>query len=835
MRKRNRFDDFDFNGVKKRRVRGLEGWRTLLEVRSGDLLRILRSPPVALPLLAGFLVLGLSLINQRYYHQQAIDFVAQEAQLAATVMDAYVAAMSERVDAAAAKLAEDKSLSPQSLLPEARLAQVVPLTPLGIADESNQPLEALSYIERDMIRRSLEQDTPLLDVYRDGKEWVFSVVKPVAEDGVLLVTYPERVFGPGLAQASSDKPILVELRYKAVNNWESIARRGAVEPSPAAMQVPMELPLWAVKVTLGDFAYQRQVANTLWLFVVALIAAVAALIELVLGLVSMRQRRQALRLSMAQAAAEQARQDSLEEDLIEAVFDASKAGAMQGSEPADGADPDSRGDSPPAKSDPEDDFLDVFGASAKLPEPRTASANQAHIDDAIFRAYDIRGVADEQLTTSVCRDIGRALGSELVERQQRCTLVARDGRNSSPRIRDALVEGIRACGVDVVDLGTVPTPVMHFATHEFGIPNGFMVTGSHNEGKCNGVKMVMQGESLTEERIHALRDRIHEQRFVSADTPGGYSHRNAADGYIKRVVGDVVVARRLKIVVDAANGVTAPIAPRLFQDLGCAVEPLFCELNGDFPNHDPDPTQPANLHALQAAVRAKRADLGIAFDGDGDRVVFVTSTGEVVFPDQALMVLAQDVVSRNPGAAVVYDVKCSNHLPRLISDAGGLPIMCRSGHSFVKNQLEISGALLGGEFTGHIFMRERWYGFDDGMYVAARMLEFLSLSPMRLHEHIGRLPVSVSTPELSIASDEAQKFVIVEQLKLGDYFADAELNTLDGLRVSYPDGWGLVRASNTGAALSLRFEADTQERLREIQEQFKRALSDVDPTLSFDF
>jgi phosphomannomutase/phosphoglucomutase len=281
--------------------------------------------------------------------------------------------------------------------------------------------------------------------------------------------------------------------------------------------------------------------------------------------------------------------------------------------------------------------------------------------------------------------------------------------------------------------------------------------------------------------------------------------------------------------------VTGPVAPRLFQALGCAVEPLFCELDGDFPNHDPDPTRPGNLHALQATVKTRRADLGIALDGDGDRVVFVTAQGETVYPDQALMLLAQDVIARNPGAPIVFDVKCSSHLPRLITDAGGLPIMCRSGHSYVKNQIKESGALLGGEFTGHIFFRERWYGFDDGMYVAARLLEFLSLSSMRLHEHLERLPQSVVTHEITVPSDEVQKFVIIEQLKSDNFFDGAEVNTLDGLRVEYPHGWGLVRASNTGPALSLRFEADTEAHLANIQARFRDALRTVDPTLTLDF
>jgi phosphomannomutase/phosphoglucomutase len=363
-----------------------------------------------------------------------------------------------------------------------------------------------------------------------------------------------------------------------------------------------------------------------------------------------------------------------------------------------------------------------------------------------------------------------------------------------------------------------------------------MITGSHNGREYNGIKIVMQGKSLTEDGIHSLRNRIVEQGFaITEGQRGRYGNKSVADRYVERVCEDVVVARRLKVVVDAANGIAGPIAPRVFQALGCSVEPLYCELDGDFPNHDPDPTRPGNLHALQAAVRAKRADLGIAFDGDGDRVVFVTSTGEVVYPDQVLMVLAQDVVARHPGATVVYDVKCSSHVAQVVSEAGGIPLMCRSGHSYVKHQLETSKAQLGGEFTGHIFLSERWYGFDDGIYVAARMLELLSLSPKKLHQILDTLPASVSTPELLVETDDSHKFVIIGQLKAGDYFADAELNLLDGIRAEFPFGWGLVRASNTCPALSLRFEADTADNLAKIQAEFRQALNTVDPTLVLGF
>lgn len=840
MNRRHRFDDFDFNAIKLRTGRKFSGLRSLFQVRRGDLLRLAATKAILLPLVAGFLVIGLTYISERFHHAQAIAHLTMEAERAALLMDRHLSNLSAEVENLAVKLAADAAVVlPDDALPRASTRRLIPVTELGIADDDNRALDPLRHIERDMIRRSLELQASVIDVYRDDKHWLLSVVTPVSGDMVLLASYPDAVLGQVLARIASQQPVLLELKYRFSSGWRTLTRRGALEPGPATAQAVLGRPLWAVELTMGKLAYQAWINRNLWLYVVALIAAFAAVVELLLSLLRLRTRRIAQRkLTQDKLTAEQSRE--LEEvNLIESVFTTSRI------EPTDVA-TETHGDAEDVvsatqsagASDLDDDFLDLLD---EPDSPKTEAldaepeADSASFDDAVFRAYDIRGIADTQLTTELCRDIGRALAVELTELRQRQALVARDGRNSSPRIRDALVEGLREGGINVTDLGAVPTPLMHFATHELGVGNGFMVTGSHNGREYNGIKMVVAGSSLTEERIHALRDRIRTQAFVAAPSPGGYSHRSIVDEYIARIKNDVVVARRMKVVVDAANGATSPVAPRLFQALGCTVEPLFCELNGDFPNHDPDPTREGNLNALQAAVRAKRADLGIALDGDGDRVVFVTAAGEPVFPDRALMLLAQDVVVRNPGASVVYDVKCSSHLPQLISEAGGVPVMCRSGHSFVKNQLEASGALLGGEFTGHIFFRERWYGFDDGMYVAARMLELLSLSPLRLQEHIARLPESVATPEICLATDEQQKFVIVDQLKAGDYFEGAEINLLDGLRVEFPTGWGLVRASNTGPALSLRFEADDKDALANIQQHFREALRSVDPTLDLKF
>ncbi|MBB3048762.1 phosphomannomutase/phosphoglucomutase [Litorivivens lipolytica] len=822
MSNRFRISDLDAGGTVGRRETQPEGWRALLAVRRGDVPGFLRSLSFLLPAVTLIVLLLLSLLNTRYHHEQVMGSLESHVETSARQADAYLNDLSKLVEGAAERLADGGAEAPSTYLPNAEQIRVIPFTSLGIADRNNKALEALRHLERDLLRRAVEQQQLILDAFGGDNGWQLHFAQAIDPGRVLLATFSVSALQAGLSRSANPEVIKTELLYRQHGGWKSLASRGQASASGAQAEMLLR-DAWLVRVTMDESRYQTLTRRNLPLYTVAVIALLATFSQFIIGLLQLQlQRRSAQREAEARARAA-AQADAHQDKLIRAAFDHRE----QEDEPV-----------LELNSGSFDEVLDSLDLSDDLDDSDAfigGVTTAVEVEDTIFRAYDIRGIADLELTSDVCREIGKALGSELIEQKQRVTLVARDGRNSSPRIRDALVEGLRWSGVAVVDLGAVPTPVMQFATRELGIGNGLMVTGSHNGREYNGIKMVIRGSSLTEEAIFGLRERIRAQSYIEAAVPGEYSNRSIVDEYIDRIKSDVVVARRLKVVVDAANGVTGPVAPRVFQALGCMVEPLFCELDGDFPNHEPDPTRPGNLSALQAAVKAKRADLGIALDGDGDRVVFVTGEGDTVYPDQALMLLAQDVIARNPGAPVVYDVKCSSHLPRMINEAGGLPIMCRSGHSYVKNQIQESGALLGGEFTGHIFFRERWYGFDDGMYVAARMLEFLSLSAMRLHEHVERLPQSVVTPELSVPSDEVQKFVIIEQLKSTNFFEGAEVSTLDGLRVEYPHGWGLVRASNTGPALSLRFEADNAGQLANIQARFRDALRAVDPTLALDF
>ncbi len=451
----------------------------------------------------------------------------------------------------------------------------------------------------------------------------------------------------------------------------------------------------------------------------------------------------------------------------------------------------------------------------------------------IFKAYDIRGIVDRTLTEDAVRAIGHALGSEAREHGQRAIAVGRDGRLSGPRLAAALAEGIRAAGVDVVDIGMVPTPLSYFAAFELGTGSAVSVTGSHNPPDYNGLKMVIAGETLAGERIQALRSRIAEGRLASGS--GTLATADIRQAYVDRIAADVKLARSMKIVIDAGNGVAGDVAPRLFRALGCTVEALFCEVDGNFPNHHPDPSKIENLQDLIRRLRETDAELGLAFDGDGDRLGVVTREGQIIFPDRQLMLFAADVLARNPGAQIVYDVKCTRNLAPWVRERGGEPVMWMTGHSHIKAKLRQSGAPLAGEMSGHIFFKERWYGFDDGLYAGVRLLEILSRSadPGAV---LNALPDSASTPEINLKMREGEPFALVDELKRGARFEGArEIITIDGLRVEYADGFGLARPSNTTPVVVLRFEADDQTALERIKADFRRAIAAARPGIDIPF
>lgn len=447
----------------------------------------------------------------------------------------------------------------------------------------------------------------------------------------------------------------------------------------------------------------------------------------------------------------------------------------------------------------------------------------------IFRAYDIRGIVDEQLSDAMLYHIGLAVGTQVKRNGEDSIAVGADGRLSSPRLSQALMAGLADTGCRVLNLGAVPTPVLYFGVKTLGTASGIMLTGSHNPSNYNGCKIVIGGHTLANDSITALYDLIKLQDYELGI--GAIEEHIIDQVYQDRIDSDVKLARPLKVVLDAGNGIAGDIAPKLFKQLGCDVIPLFCEVDGNFPNHHPDPGKPANLVDLQAAVAKHKADIGLAFDGDGDRVGVITETGQMIYPDKLLMLFAEDVISRNPQAEIIYDVKCTRLLEPFIQSKGGVPTMWKTGHSLIKSKMIETGALLAGEMSGHIFFKERWYGFDDGIYSAVRLCEILASTSESASAMFKRFPEDVSTPEINIQVTEDEKFDLVTQLQSA-HFLTGNVSTIDGIRVDYADGWGLVRASNTTPVLVLRFEGQNQAVLQRIKEEFQHHLYAVDTKLT---
>ena len=451
----------------------------------------------------------------------------------------------------------------------------------------------------------------------------------------------------------------------------------------------------------------------------------------------------------------------------------------------------------------------------------------------IFKAYDIRGIVGRTLTAEIVSAIGRALGSEARARGQQAVAIGRDGRLSGPELSAALAQGLCAAGVDVIDIGMAATPIGYFAAHHLGCGSVVMVTGSHNPPDYNGMKMVLGGVTLVGDDIQRLRARI--QSGDLAQGAGNYSTADVREAYLARIASDAKLARPMNIVIDCGNGVAGATAPELFRRLGCAVTPLFCEVDGTFPNHHPDPSKPENLQDLIAALRKSDAELGLAFDGDGDRLGVVTKRGNIIYPDRQLMLFADDVLKRNPGAEIIYDVKCTRRLSSWISERGGKPLLWKTGHSLVKAKMKERHSPLAGEMSGHIFFGERWYGFDDAQYVGARLLEILSRSadPGAV---LDALPDSINTPELNWKLAEGEPHRLIDGMQQSARFPGArEIIRLDGLRVEYADGFGLARASNTTAVMVLRFEGDTQGAIERIQGEFRAALLAAKPGAKLPF
>jgi phosphomannomutase/phosphoglucomutase len=451
----------------------------------------------------------------------------------------------------------------------------------------------------------------------------------------------------------------------------------------------------------------------------------------------------------------------------------------------------------------------------------------------IFKAYDIRGIVGKTLTDEIVEQIGHAIGSEAVARKQHTIAIGRDGRLSGEAFARALARGIQKSGINVIDVGRVATPMVYFAAFQLKTDCGVMITGSHNPPDYNGLKMVLAGETLSGDTIQSLRNRIESGNLTQGS--GSYSQYDIAPEYIARIVSDIKLARPLNVTVDCGNGVAGDFVANLYRQLGCNVTEMFCEVDGNFPNHHPDPSDPHNLEDLIAALAQNDSEIGLAFDGDGDRLGVVTKNGNIIYPDRQLMLFAADVLSRNAGAEIIFDVKSTRNLFAWIREHGGKPTLWKTGHSLVKAKMKETGALLAGEMSGHVFFKERWYGFDDGLYAGARLLEILS-KVADPNATLNNLPDAVSTPELHIHVQEGENHALIARLRTEAKFEGArEIITIDGLRVEYADGFGLMRPSNTTPVIVLRFEADDAAGLKRIQEDFRRVLLKANPDLQLPF
>jgi phosphomannomutase/phosphoglucomutase len=455
------------------------------------------------------------------------------------------------------------------------------------------------------------------------------------------------------------------------------------------------------------------------------------------------------------------------------------------------------------------------------------------LSQSIFKAYDIRGIIGKTLDTTVARQIGQAFGTAALGKGEKVVAIGRDGRLSGPELAAALAAGLQSAGVDVIDLGVVATPMLYFGTHVLEARSGIMVTGSHNPPDYNGFKMVLAGEAIYGEAIQSLYRAIVKGEFATG--AGSYRTHDIRDAYLQRIVSDVKISRPMKIAVDCGNGVAGAFAGDLYRAMGCEVIELFCEVDGNFPNHHPDPAHPENLQDLIRCLKESDAEIGLAFDGDGDRLGVVTKDGQIIYPDRQLMLFAQDVLTRHPGGQILYDVKCTRHIAPWVEEHGGQPLMWKTGHSLVKAKMRETGAPLGGEMSGHVFFKDRWYGFDDGLYAGARLLELLS----RLDDPsavLNALPQSSSTPELHLHLEEGENFRLIERLQREARFPRAkQIVTIDGVRVEYEDGFGLARPSNTTPVVVMRFEGESDDALQRIQQEFKTAILAIKPDAAMPF
>ena len=735
----------------------------------------------------------------------------------------------------------------------------------GQAQPTNDRAAPLNFSALDLINRAERGTHPAPEAYKIGQRWlVYSVASlkapPDTQSGgtLLLVFDLQRLLQP----FSAWNPETGELRLtqSVLGSPEQILDQRGTATADAIVSYSTGNPNWVLKFSPGTVIKQPYPLSA---YTLMALAALLTLGGILLGIYLPHKRlqnrldgdaRQLEQLFRELSGGKAVKAFGLSLPALNGLAQELARFSLRDahSKPAD-TDPDIAIHSAPAPiqsmthravwADPllqDSDILDIDILDEHQEflgtEPPTMNSTAPAIPtfpDSIFRAYDIRGTIPETLNGETAYWIGRAIGAQSLAQGEANVSVGRDGRLSGPELVQQLIQGLHDSGCHVSDVGLVPTPALYYAANVLAGKSGVMLTGSHNPSNYNGFKIVIAGDTLANEQIQDLHTRLKTNDLSSGK--GSIEKVDILTPYFEKICNDIVLARKLKVVVDCGNGAAGVIAPKLIEALGCEVISLFEEVDGHFPNHHPDPGKPENLVDLIAKVKESHADLGLAFDGDGDRVGVVTNTGNIVFPDRLLMLFAKDVVARNPGAGIIFDVKCTRRLTPLIREYGGRPVMWKTGHSLIKKKMKESGALLAGEMSGHIFFKERWFGFDDGLYSAARLLEILSREKSSAEALFATFPNDISTPEININVTDEGKFSIIDALQRDADWGEANLTTIDGVRVDYPQGWGLVRASNTTPVLVLRFEADTDAELQRIKDVFHAQLKRVAPDLPLPF
>ncbi|UTW44431.1 phosphomannomutase/phosphoglucomutase [bacterium SCSIO 12696] len=692
------------------------------------------------------------------------------------------------------------------------------------ADTGNS--RKLNFVALDLARRVLNGEQVLPEAMLMDREWHILMMSAVTgkQDqqlmGCLLVSFPAKHLASRFADGRTSGQVKLTQHLPGSASRAFVTTGNAESESPS-YQVDTQLPHWklAFKPSLDQL---RASETELWLFYSVL--AVTLLIGVWVG----------TRLAVRRGMEIKAKQDKRKQQQQKEADELASATSFLSTIPSASAANNQAADETEAEPPQDDDVFDLNNSDAPQAAAGKAAAEplgEDALSDEIFRAYDIRGRYDEQISEQLATHIGQALGTIAQQSNQTSLVAAHDGRTSSPGLYQALLKGIRASGCNVICLGQAPTPLMNFAiNHLEETDSGVIVTASHNPPEYNGFKMSINGVPLTPEQIKSLRQRIIAQDYL--DGSGEQSQVDLVDDYIEHISDDAVPADELKVVVDASNGVTGPIAPLLLEQMGCDVSPLHCDVDGTFPNHPPDTSVAENLQDLIQMVKHQEADLGLAFDGDGDRITAVTASGRIVWPDELLMIFARDVLSRQPGADVVFDVKSTRRLNALIGNYGGRPVIWKTGHSFMREKVRELDAPLGGEYSGHIFFNDRWFGFDDGMYAAARLVEIISLREQSLDDIVSTLPKAVASNEYRVTVPEADKFSLVEALANSEAFEDCKIIDIDGLRIEAGDSWGLVRASNTSAELTLRFEGNDEDSLQAMKDRLSSELLALAPQLT---